>query len=92
MRSKEQILADHGGFKEHVMKEKMYDLCYSPKEALAAMAQFAKGYAKEVAIAFADFKKNYRWLKSSNAWTSEKDDLLTTEQLFNLFIEQQNKL
>jgi hypothetical protein len=43
---------------------------------------------KEVAIAFANYKRNYRYLKSSYKWTSDKEDLLTTEELFNQFIKQ----
>jgi hypothetical protein len=58
----------------------------SKKPELWAMDE----YAKEVAIAFANYKRNYRYLKSSYKWTSDKEDLLTTEELFNQFITSQN--
>ena len=58
----------------------------SKKPELWAMDE----YAKEVAIAFANYKRNYRYLKSSYKWTSDKEDLLTTDELFNQFITSQN--
>lgn len=48
-------------------------------------------YAKEMCIAFADYKKDYRWLKSISRWARMQDNCLTTEELFNQFLQSLNK-
>ena len=64
-----------------------YDVFYSDTCSDNLMTLISERQ-KEVAIAFANYKRNYRYLKSSYKWTSDKEDLLTTEELFNQFIKE----
>ena len=79
MKTKEEILAN-----QFEKARVITSMPFTKVPVLKSMNE----YAKQTAIAFADYKKDYRWLNSVNKWTSDKDDLFTTEELFNQFIEE----
>lgn len=57
------------------------------KAAYAAMDE----YAAIQAIAFAEWvNERYTWVKD-NCWDGDYDDTFTTDQIYELFLEQQTK-
>ena len=91
MRSKEEIL------KNTFIDDQHDEYCFSRKECLSAMHEFAK----EVAIEFKKWKDDKYWsdyfhddghtpLDNAPLWSSDsvRPEMLTTEQLFNQFLQE----
>lgn len=86
MLSKKEIIYKHENVDEKVMKNYPNGYPYIDKAMDEHAQQMSIGFAEFIATPFNKIK----WLKSVQKWTNSNDELYTTEQLYQLYLNQLN--